>query len=313
MYTIAEAARRAGVSVPVLRAWERRYRIVQPARTAAGYRLYDEAAIARVRALRRLVDEGWTPSTAAARIRAEGLPAEAVAADGTERPGTAGPVAPAVAGAGSGPLITAFVDAAARLDEAAVGAVLDEMFARGSFERVAGDLLMPALVALGEAWAQGGLSVAAEHLATAAVHRRLSGAFDAAGGDTRLAGGHGRVLVGLPPGARHELGALAFAVIARRAGLSVVYLGPDLPVDDWLRAAGELRADGHARAAVLGVVTRADRAAAKRVIDALRVARPDLVVAVGGRAARHRDGIVRLPDPLPAAVAALGDQLARAP
>ena len=40
---------RSGVSVPLLRAWERRYGIVAPARTASGYRLYDEAALARLR------------------------------------------------------------------------------------------------------------------------------------------------------------------------------------------------------------------------------------------------------------------------
>src|SRR6478672_9251223 len=65
MYTIKQAAARIGLTVPVLRAWERRYGIVTPARTASGYRLYDEAAIARVRAMRRLVDAGMSPSAAA--------------------------------------------------------------------------------------------------------------------------------------------------------------------------------------------------------------------------------------------------------
>ena len=43
MYTIKEAAARTGLSVPVLRAWERRYGIVSPTRTAGGYRVYDDA------------------------------------------------------------------------------------------------------------------------------------------------------------------------------------------------------------------------------------------------------------------------------
>ena len=34
MYTIKEAAARSGVSVPLLRAWERRYRIVEPVHAA---------------------------------------------------------------------------------------------------------------------------------------------------------------------------------------------------------------------------------------------------------------------------------------
>ena len=92
--------------------------------------------------------------------------------------------------------------------------------------------LLPALVALGDAWAAGRLDVAAEHAASHAVLRRLSAAFQAAGGATPR-----RKAVsssGCHRAARHELGALAFAVAARRAGLPVLYLGPDLPVADWV-------------------------------------------------------------------------------
>src|SRR4029078_9715690 len=53
----------------LVRAWERRYAVVEPVRADSGYRLYDEKAIARLRAMRRLVDEGWAPSTAAVRVR----------------------------------------------------------------------------------------------------------------------------------------------------------------------------------------------------------------------------------------------------
>src|SRR5512144_840727 len=65
MYTIRQASSRAGLPVATLRAWERRYAIVQPARTAAAYRLYSDADIAALRAMRRLVDAGWPPSEAA--------------------------------------------------------------------------------------------------------------------------------------------------------------------------------------------------------------------------------------------------------
>lgn len=304
MYTIAEAARRAGVTVPVLRAWERRYGIVDPERTASGYRLYDDAAIARVRALRQLVEAGWTPSAASARIRAEGLPPDLQANQVTAAPPSAGPPDP-------DPLIATFVDAAARLDQAALGDVLDELFARGSFERVTADLLMPALDALGDAWASGRVSVAGEHAASHAVLRRLSAAFEAAGGTGRSDAAP--VLVGLPPGAHHELAALAFAVIARRAGLPVLYLGPDLPVEDWVRAAGDRRGPDRARAAVIGVATPADRPAAERVADALLAATPDLVVAFGGRSAEDRPNVLRLPDDLSDAASALSRRLGLRP
>src|SRR3712207_450395 len=55
MYTIRQAAARTGVPVSLLRAWERRYAIGRPTRTPAGYRLYDDEAIERLRTMRRLV------------------------------------------------------------------------------------------------------------------------------------------------------------------------------------------------------------------------------------------------------------------
>src|SRR5688572_10732779 len=103
MYNIKEAAARAGVSVPVLRAWERRYGIVRPARSAGGYRQFDDATIARVRAMRDLVDRGWSPSSAAAAIVAgtvSVLPPTDVAPlgdDGTAAAARSGPASDVVA------------------------------------------------------------------------------------------------------------------------------------------------------------------------------------------------------------------------
>src|SRR5687768_2881208 len=128
MYTIREASSRAGVSSELLRAWERRYGIVTPRRTAAGYRLYDEAAIARIRAMRSLVDDGWTPSAAAASL--SGLSDD-------ELPARPPRDAQASAGdARADELVDRFVSAAAGMDSPAIGDFLDEVGARGSFEAV---------------------------------------------------------------------------------------------------------------------------------------------------------------------------------
>lgn len=299
MYNIKEAAARTGVTVPVLRAWERRYGIVEPARTPGGYRLYDDGAIQRVRTMRRLVAEGWSPSSAAGAILAGHVPPDALADTPAARDmsGAADPAR----------LEERFVAAAAALDGRAVEEVLDEMFATASFERVVESHLAPALQALGAAWAEGRVTVAGEHLASNAVQRRLAAAFQAAG---RLAAKERPVLVGMPPGARHELGAMMFAVAARRAGLPVLYLGADLPIDDWLTAAEAT----NARAAVVGAPTAGDSAAAARVAEAIRRVRPGTAVAIGGAGVTDKvelaDGTVRLSEDFDVAigelVAALG-------
>jgi MerR family transcriptional regulator, light-induced transcriptional regulator len=281
MYTIKQAAARSGLSVPVVRAWERRYGVVHPARTPAGYRLYDDAAVDRLRTMQALIAHGWSPSTAAAALLAGTAPAveletEAEAEAG-EREATASRDR-SLAVDWSADLQTAFVEAARVIDANALEHILDDMFAMGSYEVVVERHILPALVELGDAWAAGRVSVAGEHAASHAVGRRLAGAYQAAASSAHL---DGAVLVGLPPGARHELGALAFAVTARRAGLPVLYLGADLPIDDWVATAR--RAD--ASAAVIAAVARADADRALGVARALADARPGIIIGLGGRKA----------------------------
>ena len=67
---IGEVANRTEMTIAALRAWERRYQILTPARTAGGQRLYSEADVERVRVVQRLVAEGWSISGAVARLHA---------------------------------------------------------------------------------------------------------------------------------------------------------------------------------------------------------------------------------------------------
>jgi methylmalonyl-CoA mutase cobalamin-binding subunit len=98
------------------------------------------------------------------------------------------------------------------------------------------------------------------------------------------------VVVGLPPGCRHEIGTLAFAVALRRRGVDVLYLGPDTPVASWAHAALE----GDAAAAVIGVPRRADVGPARDVASALLASGRDMVVAVGGPASAAAQGSTHL-------------------
>jgi methanogenic corrinoid protein MtbC1 len=197
----------------------------------------------------------------------------------------------------------AFVDAAARLDAVALADLLDLAFSRGSFESVVDGWLMPALHALGDAWAAGRVSVAGEHMAAYAVQRRLAAAYEAAG--PRASGP--RVIVGLPPGARHELGLLAFATAARRVGLSTVYVGADLPAEDWSAAVSS----NEAVCVVLSVPSRRDLRAVRRVVEDLRSAHPRIVIAVGGRQQEQApEGCLQLGHDIGAAARLLAQQVA---
>lgn len=310
MFTIKQAAQRTGVPEASLRAWERRYGVVTPRRSESGYRMYDDQALATISDMRRLVDEGWSPAAAAAKIaelqgvtRRPDPSADSSYATGPVRQsrqaGTAVAAASALGAADEAAELTeAFLEAAAVVDPTGVESVLDRAFALGSFETVTDGWLLPTLRALGDAWADGWVDVAGEHAAAHAVMRRLSHSFAAAASVARGP----RVVVALPPGSLHELGALAFATAARRRGLAVVYLGADLPVASWVRAVHAFPT----RAAVIAVPTADDRDAAARTAAALQKGRPDIVVAAGGRYCDDLgSGVVALPQPITEASAAV--------
>jgi methanogenic corrinoid protein MtbC1 len=226
--------------------------------------------------MRGLTESGWTASEAARAISAGEVPVEAANTDAlAPAPAIQRAGAPSAAATNRAHTIARFVAAAETASPIDTEAALDAIFAAGSFEAIADDLLLPAMAALGDAWAAGTLSVAAEHAASAAMGRRLAAVYQAAGVPTRPS-----VVIGLPPGARHELGALAFAVALRRQRVGVLYLGPDVTVEGWIDVIVRARP----RAAVVAVVIPADREAAATVIATLQ-AQAVPIVAVGGAAA----------------------------
>lgn len=307
MYTIKQAAARTNLAVATLRAWERRYGVVQPTRTAAGYRLYDDASLARLAAMRQLVvAEGWRPSQAAQRVLTADTDLGSIV--GGAQPAGLGAAldlrAPDSASLATG-FVAAFVDAARRLDVPRIDSILDETFATQRFELALEAVVFPALHAVGAAWAAGEIDVGAEHAASESVRRRLAHFYDASarGGRAPL------VIVGLPPTGRHEIGAFAFAVAARRVGISVLYLGADVPLSSWV----ETVQTAAAPIVVLGVTVGPDVAAAGLVIEALHRSAGPQVCVVGGPLAGELPealGAIRLPERLDDAVAVLRELLA---
>jgi methanogenic corrinoid protein MtbC1 len=290
MYTIKQAALRSGLPIPTVRAWERRYGVVRPVRTSGGYRLYDDGDIERLSAMRRLVEvDGVRPSQAADEIRAAGALADGVGAEGSPPP--------AIEAEASNERVAAFLDAARAMDVAAMERVLDESFAAERFEAATASVVYPALRGIGEAWAAGAIDVAIEHAASETIRRRLARFYDATGD----LGPPFEVIVGLAPGCHHEIGALGFAVAARRHGLSLLYLGANVPVASWLRT---IEITG-AAVVVIGAVLDADAPAAAEVVDALSESIARSTIIVGGAAAPEvatRTGALVLPAALTAAV-----------
>jgi DNA-binding transcriptional MerR regulator len=208
---IGELAKRTGVSPELLRAWEQRYGLLQPTRTAGGFRLYSADDEARVRRMQSLVSGGLAAAQAAHLILSDGEPApRTVSGSATTLEDAAGN-------------LTASLD---RLDEQAANTALDRLFAAYTVETVLRDVILPYLHRLGERWEAGEVSVAQEHFASNLIRGRLLG----------LAQGWGQgqgpvAILACVPGEWHELGLLVFGVALRRRGWRITYLGTDSPID----------------------------------------------------------------------------------
>ncbi len=284
IYTVKQVAALTGVAEATLRAWERRYGVVRPERSSGGYRLFDDAQVSALRDMAALVAQGVPASRAAQAV-------SAVAA----RNRRVGPLAGL-------PASQELVDAAASLEPACLTQVIERAIVSGPFEQVAEEWIQPQLGRMGDAWESGRLSIAQEHFASAGLMRAMSAVFDEAGRGVEGAA----VLVGLPAGERHELALLAFATCLRRQGVDVVYLGADVPTDEWVKAAERLGA----RAAVMGVTSARAALQASLVLPLLTAVSPPLSVWVGGSHRRSVDGALMLPDLVSQAAALLRLSLA---
>lgn len=201
---IGELARRTGVSVELLRAWEKRYGLLQPSRTNAGYRLYSAADEERVARMRRGLDEGLAAAEAARAALEE----------------------PLVAATNLGESTAELRAALEAYDDASAQATLDALLAAFTFETVARDVLLPLLRELGDRWERGEVTVAQEHFASNVLRGRLLGI--ARGWDRGIGP---RALLACAPEEQHELALIIFGIALRAQGWRVTYLGADTPVE----------------------------------------------------------------------------------
>jgi methanogenic corrinoid protein MtbC1 len=246
------------VATELLRAWERRYGLLAPTRTAAGYRLYSDEDVRRVSRMRDLVGRGVAAAEAARTTLAEA---------------SAGVVEAAPDAAAA-----ELREALERLDDVAAQAAFDRLLADLTVPAVLEQVVLPLLRDIGDRWARGEVSVAQEHFASNLLRGRMLG----------LARGWGRgtgrrAVLACPPGERHDLGLIAFGLALRDEGWRITFLGADTPLDALLEVVRGVRPD----AVVLGVADPKRLASVEAALPELRAEAP---VWLGGAGARPLTG-----------------------
>jgi MerR family transcriptional regulator, light-induced transcriptional regulator len=239
-YPIRAVSKLTGITIDNLRAWERRYEAIKPRRNDRE-RLYDDADVQRLILLRQAVERGHAISKLAvlSNPELEQINARSVALSARPRATDGGDPQTAL------PELKVLHDAIRRLDYGDIDRELDRLAAVVAPRDLVHQVVVPLMTEIGDQWYRGDLSIAQEHMVSAAL-RGLLGSIV-----RRCTKVHPAttLLFATTKGERHEFGILCAAMLAASGGLRIAYLGIDIPGLEIIEAAKRT----NARVVVLGV------------------------------------------------------------
>jgi len=220
MLNISAVERETGLSKDVLRMWERRYGFPDPGRDDNAERLYPGEQVAKLRAIKRLMDTGLRPG----KLMDRSLDELNVLADAR-----AGPRREAAA-----PTLERDVLSMVRSHNApGLQHALATLLMRQGLQRFVLETVTPLNRTIGEAWMRGELHVFEEHLYTEQLQAALRTAINAFPRQICIP----KVLLTTFPGEQHGLGLLMVEALLAPEGAQCISLGTQTPIDDIRNAA----------------------------------------------------------------------------
>lgn len=257
-YPIRTVARLTGLTPDLIRAWERRYAVVQPLRGPRGARLYGPDDVARLEVLARVVDSGRSIGDIAhlGDTDLEDLLPSADAVVGVDA--TVGPL----------PAVDELLAAVEQLDMVRFEGGLGRALLALGATAFANEIALPLIREVGARWSAGQLSIGQEHLVTSSL-RSLLGSLVRARRDPESA----TIVLTTVNGERHELGLLLVAVLAAEQGIRVHLLGTDLPAQEIVATARRLDAD----VVGLSFIAAENRQTATRALEQIQQGLPEHV------------------------------------
>lgn len=276
-HTIKVVAERTGLEMGTLRAWERRYGFPRPGRReGSNRRLYSNADIARLLAIKRLLDRGYRVGDV---VGKEVHELETLAAATGNRHD--GPAFDTLTSAVPELMVLVAGDRISELENA-----LRQGAAALGPRRFVTDIVHPLALSVGRDWAEGRISIQQEHLATECLvtqmRQMLAGYQDIHASPL--------VLLATLPGEFHTLALDMVALYLVVAGAKPRLLGGPTPPQQIADSARRLRVD----AVGIGITAGGQSERVKKDLRALRSALDANVrLWVGGAGASALDGEVQ--------------------
>lgn len=276
-YPIKVVSQITGLSVHVIRAWEKRYNVVEPDRSDTNRRLYSEEEIEKLKLLNEAVHKGHNIGSIAnlssselknilADRKSESIqPKESLVSTGSKK--------------SVEEIIKDSIEAVKEYDAHKLEAILLSASSKLTQPVLIEELIVPLVYEVGDLWHSGEIRVANEHLASSVVRSFLFNLLE-----SYSVGESAPVLVSATPrGQEHELGALIAGVVAASSGWKVIYLGSSLPAEE----IGAVVSHLGAKVVALSIIYPGDDPHLKKELSKLhQILSSEVSIVVGGRAAK---------------------------
>jgi len=281
-YPIKVVSQMTGLSVFVIRAWEKRYSVVRPERTETNRRLYSEDDIEKLKLLNNAVNLGHNIGGIAK------LTVSELQSILEHKPVTSASTSELSKEkfSDTGTILRSSVEAVKSYDGKKLSTILLKASSKMSQPQLIDNLIIPLVYEIGDLWHEGDIRVANEHLASAVIRSFLTNLIE-----QHIPSQNAPIIISATPrGQDHELGALIAGVTAASVGYKVIYLGPNLPVEEIAAVTDNL----DAKIVALSLVYPNDDPQLKLDLANLKKMLPEKIsLIVGGRAA---DGYLNILD-----------------
>ena len=281
-----------GINENTLRAWERRYKVIEPERGADGRRLYSKKDVEKIALLWKLVKKGYLIGTLAnmsnqqlKKMEMEGSEIELSAESSNVLNDTQVEKEQVH--------LNTIIDSLKKFNLDSIQQSLQRARFELSPQTIISDLILPLLREVGIRVAEGTLSISQEHLLSSLLRDHLGNLYQSLSPyDYKKKINSEKVLLTTREGDLHEFSILLAAILCRIHGYETYYLGPNMPVKDLAQACQQFKID----ILILGLASlpvKNEMITASDFISELDQLAPKRIQFLSGGAAKVSSGAIK--------------------
>lgn len=213
-FTIKDLENLSGIKAHTIRIWEQRYQFLKPSRTDTNIRYYSCEELKKILNIALLNKYGFKISHID-KMRDEELREKIMSLTGAE--------------ALQERIVNEMIQAMIDLDMDKLEETIDRYINTKGIERAITQIIFPFLEKIGVLWLTNHINPAQEHLVTNIIRQKLIVGIEQVRSSLKA---DKSVLLFLPEGEHHEMGLLFVHYLLKSRGVTVIYLGANVPLND---------------------------------------------------------------------------------